>query len=666
MGVVHRDLKPANVMVTPDGRVKVLDFGVAQRRLPRRDRSRRFDAHRGRCRSLTSGFVGTVPYASPEQLTGRAVDGRADMFSLGVMLYELVCGRRPFAGDNAAQILEAVAHRGDRRRFPDLPSDPRMPAFERLVRRMLARDPRTTTPSRPREVRASLTSARLRRAVDRRRRRYAHRRHRRLRQHLGKRRGRLARDGHHRNVDRRRGTARGAVDRAAGARRRDRLKTLGPANRGTGRPAVPARRAGAAGAVGRERRIPAIRRRRARDGVAHRRRQRTARADDARSTAASRRSSSCRIASSASSPSSLRAAISPASSLAPETEVVSAYEAFSRGLLNRRAESFESLDRAVTLFERAVDARSGVRARAHRARRRLQHEGRLPVDARAAPAGRRQPAARDRRCSRARRGPGASWARRWWLGQEDAEGMAAHPPRARDRSGRRRGTTGRWGARSSSASRGLARPPAGSIGRSSKNPNAGWYALQLAHCAALLRDFARGERGRRARRWGCRKRFSQAGKVCSSPAPTSAPAIWPRCRAGMPKRSSTSSREIDFLVRTEHALRQPDSRRAERAARAASYLRSATPAQAQRRVRRRARELRPPRPARRRRSVHALLRRCGPRAARRGGAGPRLPRARARRAAGVHRRARRDRARVQTLRGDVRFQRLMVRIAPSG
>jgi serine/threonine-protein kinase len=138
-GLVHRDLKPANVMVTPSGRVKVLDFGVAQRRDARMaapdDATRTLD--------LTSGigvFVGTLPYVAPEQATGREVDGRADIFSLGVMLYELVCGKRPFVGGNAAQILEAIL-REDLPPFPDLHRDPRLPQLELLVRRLLARDP---------------------------------------------------------------------------------------------------------------------------------------------------------------------------------------------------------------------------------------------------------------------------------------------------------------------------------------------------------------------------------------------------------------------------------------------------------------------------------------------------------------------------------------------
>src|SRR4029453_4328343 len=123
-------------MVTPSGRVKVLDFGVAERRRPPSlgaDDSTRT----ANLTQLGSGFAGTVGYAAPEQLVGRAVDVRADLFSLGVMLYELVCGRRPFPGENAAQILEAILT-GAPPPFPDPHRDPRLPALERLVRHLLA------------------------------------------------------------------------------------------------------------------------------------------------------------------------------------------------------------------------------------------------------------------------------------------------------------------------------------------------------------------------------------------------------------------------------------------------------------------------------------------------------------------------------------------------
>ena len=125
-GIVHRDLKPSNVMVTAGGRVKVLDFGVAQRRashsLPPSDETRTSELRDG-----LTGFVGTLPYAAPEQATGREVDGRADIFSLGVMLYELLNGAPPFSGRNAAQMLEAIL-RDEVPPFRRTDDDPRLGA----------------------------------------------------------------------------------------------------------------------------------------------------------------------------------------------------------------------------------------------------------------------------------------------------------------------------------------------------------------------------------------------------------------------------------------------------------------------------------------------------------------------------------------------------------
>jgi serine/threonine protein kinase len=106
-GIVHRDLKPANVMVDANGRVKVLDFGLAKwqtQDVGPGDATITADA-------LVTGegqILGTVPYMSPEQLEGKPVDHRADIFSLGVVLYEMVTGLRPFAGDSAAAIMSAI------------------------------------------------------------------------------------------------------------------------------------------------------------------------------------------------------------------------------------------------------------------------------------------------------------------------------------------------------------------------------------------------------------------------------------------------------------------------------------------------------------------------------------------------------------------------------
>jgi eukaryotic-like serine/threonine-protein kinase len=95
-GIVHRDLKPGNVMLLPDGTVRILDFGLAKAR----DQSR----------SEAGVRFGTVSYMAPEQVSGANVDGRADLWALGVVLYEMLAGRKPFGGDEEVAIAHAILH----------------------------------------------------------------------------------------------------------------------------------------------------------------------------------------------------------------------------------------------------------------------------------------------------------------------------------------------------------------------------------------------------------------------------------------------------------------------------------------------------------------------------------------------------------------------------
>jgi len=128
-GIVHRDLKPANIMVTRDGRVKILDFGLALRR-------RMSDDSTTMDMTVEGTVMGTAGYMSPEQVRGETVDHRSDLFSFGVVLHEMCSGKRAFSGTSSVEVMNAVL----KDQPAELPSSV-PPALALIVRRCLEKQP---------------------------------------------------------------------------------------------------------------------------------------------------------------------------------------------------------------------------------------------------------------------------------------------------------------------------------------------------------------------------------------------------------------------------------------------------------------------------------------------------------------------------------------------
>jgi eukaryotic-like serine/threonine-protein kinase len=138
-GIIHRDLKPSNIMLTRTG-VKVLDFGLAKLR-PSAEGAELISQTATAATPLTGAglFIGTLPYMAPEQLEGRSVDARTDIFAFGSIVYEMVTGRRAFLGDSQASVISAILDRDPEPVSALLPLV--SPGVDRIVRRCLAKDP---------------------------------------------------------------------------------------------------------------------------------------------------------------------------------------------------------------------------------------------------------------------------------------------------------------------------------------------------------------------------------------------------------------------------------------------------------------------------------------------------------------------------------------------
>ncbi|HJZ98041.1 MAG TPA: protein kinase, partial [Candidatus Solibacter sp.] len=131
-GIIHRDLKPANVKITPEGAIKILDFGLGKALKPD---SRPQDSVDSSATSLAGMILGTAAYMSPEQARGAAVDHRVDIWAFGVVLYEMLTGRRPFVAETITDVLASVV-----RDEPDLSALP--PEMTAVVARCLSKEPR--------------------------------------------------------------------------------------------------------------------------------------------------------------------------------------------------------------------------------------------------------------------------------------------------------------------------------------------------------------------------------------------------------------------------------------------------------------------------------------------------------------------------------------------
>ena len=138
VGIVHRDIKPENIMLRPDGYVKVLDFGIAK--LTQQESLGTATVLRAQLATQQSMVLGTTRYMSPEQAMAQQVDARSDLWSLGVVLYEMLAGRTPFEGETARDVIAAIFESDPQRLKHRAPIVPR-PALQSVVDKSLRKDP---------------------------------------------------------------------------------------------------------------------------------------------------------------------------------------------------------------------------------------------------------------------------------------------------------------------------------------------------------------------------------------------------------------------------------------------------------------------------------------------------------------------------------------------
>jgi serine/threonine protein kinase len=138
VNIVHRDIKPGNIMIRPDGLVKIVDFGIAKLTGPDAESADAEAATKIRSQTLAGTIIGTAAYMSPEQAQGKVIDGRSDIFSFGVVLYEMLSGKQPFEGNSALDVIGKILHKEP---VPVHELVPSVPAeLQRIVAKSLEKD----------------------------------------------------------------------------------------------------------------------------------------------------------------------------------------------------------------------------------------------------------------------------------------------------------------------------------------------------------------------------------------------------------------------------------------------------------------------------------------------------------------------------------------------